>query len=305
MKKEKDKMTSEKDKKREAQEKAWKQLNDQEDKQKKMERNQELLENLPFPYGFPKTIEPILTIDSLRVDIEKKHILRSFDLSVKPNEIHVIMGPNGSGKSTLSKVLAGHPAYEVQSGEISFNGKNLLKMSPEIRSHEGFFLAFQYPVEVPGVTNYDFLRLAYNEKRKYENKPEVDPLEFMDFIQRMLYKLQMKDEFLNRNVNEGFSGGEKKRNEILQMLVLEPKLIILDEIDSGLDIDAIKIICEGIVKNLSKNASLIIITHYPKILEYLKPTHVHIMKAGQIVKTGNMELVDHLEREGYNAFLHE
>jgi len=262
------------------------------------------LEHLPFPYGYngPKKIEPILTIEGLCVDIGKKHIIRNFDFSVQPNEIHVIMGPNGSGKSTLSKVLAGHPAYEVTNGTISFNGKNLLDMSPEIRSHEGFFLAFQYPVEVPGVTNYDFLRLAYNEKRKYEKKSEVDPLEFMALIQRMLYKLQMREEFLNRNVNEGFSGGEKKRNEILQMLVLEPKLIILDEIDSGLDIDAIKVICEGIIKNLSKDASLIVITHYPKILEYLKPTHVHIMKEGHLLKTGNMELIKILEEKGYDAF---
>ena len=279
-------------------------LDEQEANQRTQERVAEPLAAEPFLYedNGPKTIDSLLTIKDLAVDIGKKHIIRNFNFSVQPNEIHVLMGPNGSGKSTLSKVLAGHPAYEVTEGEIFLNGKNLLDMPPEIRSHEGFFLAFQYPVEVPGVTNYDFLRLAYNEKRKYEKKSEVDPLEFMELIQRKLYKLKMKDEFLNRNVNEGFSGGEKKRNEILQMLVLEPKLIILDEIDSGLDIDAIKIICEGIINNLSKDASLIVITHYPKILEYLKPTHVHIMKEGHLITTGNMELIKILEKKGYDAF---
>jgi Fe-S cluster assembly ATP-binding protein len=172
-------------------------------------------------------------------------------------------------------------------------------MSPEIRSHEGLFLAFQYPIEISGVTNYDFLRIAYNEKRKYLKEKELDPLEFMEITQEALKKLKMKSEFLNRNLNEGFSGGEKKRNEILQMLLLKPKLVILDEIDSGLDIDALKIICETINDSLGKNTSIIVITHYPRILTYLKPTFVHIMMNGKIIKTGNMEIVDYLEREGY------
>jgi len=245
----------------------------------------------------------LLTLQNLEASIENKKIIKNFNLSIQPNEIHVIMGPNGSGKSTLSKVLAGHPAYEVTNGTVLFKEKELLDMSPETRSHEGLFLAFQYPLEIAGVTNYDFLRLAYNEKRKYENKSEVDPLEFMELTQKLLQKLKMKDEFLNRNLNEGFSGGEKKRNEILQMLLLEPKLVILDEIDSGLDIDAIKIICEGIVNNLSKDASLIVITHYPKLLNYLKPSYVHIMMDGKIRKTGNIELVEILEKEGYDFFL--
>lgn len=247
----------------------------------------------------------LLEIKNLEASIENKKIIKNFNLTINKNEIHVIMGPNGSGKSTLSKILAGHPAYSVDNGNILFKEKDLLEMAPEIRSHEGLFLAFQYPIEISGVTNYDFLRLAYNEKQKYENKPELGPLEFMELTQISLQKLKMKNEFLNRNLNEGFSGGEKKRNEILQMLLLNPNLVILDEIDSGLDIDAIKIICEGIVNNLEKDASLIVITHYPRILHYLKPTHVHIMINGKIIKTGNLELIEYLEKEGYESFLYD
>jgi Fe-S cluster assembly ATP-binding protein len=243
----------------------------------------------------------LLTLKDLEASIENKTILKKLNLEVKENEIHVIMGPNGSGKSTLSKVLAGHPSYQINNGSIVFCTKNLLEMAPEERSHEGLFLAFQYPIEIPGVTNYDFLRIAYNEKRKYLKESELDPLEFMKLTEVLLKKLKIKSEFLNRNLNEGFSGGEKKRNEILQMLLLDPKLIILDEIDSGLDVDAIKIICEEINKNLSKNSSLIVITHYPRILNYLKPTHVHIMIEGKIIKTGNMELVEILEKDGYKG----
>lgn len=245
----------------------------------------------------------LLNLTNLDASIENKKILQNFNLEIKPNEIHVIMGPNGSGKSTLSKILAGHPAYTVNNGSIFFSNKNLLAMSPEERSHEGLFLAFQYPIEIAGVTNYDFLRLAYNQKRKYENKSEIGPIEFMELTQILINKLKMKPEFLNRNLNEGFSGGEKKRNEILQMLLLKPKLVILDEIDSGLDVDAIKIICEEIVNNLDLNSSLIVITHYPKILNYLKPNYVHIMINGKIIKTGNMELVEELENAGYESFL--
>ncbi len=245
----------------------------------------------------------ILEIKDLDAAIEDKKIIQNFNLSIKPGEVHVIMGPNGSGKSTLSKILAGHPSYQVNGGEIVFDEKDLLDLSPEQRSHEGLFLAFQYPIEISGVTNYDFLRIAYNEKQKYLKKPELDPLEFMTLTQTFLTKLKMRNEFLNRNLNEGFSGGEKKRNEILQMLLLDPKLVILDEIDSGLDIDALKIICDTINKNLNKNSSLVVITHYPRILQYLKPTFVHIMIQGKIVKTGGVELIEQLEKEGYSKFI--
>jgi Fe-S cluster assembly ATP-binding protein len=245
----------------------------------------------------------ILDIKNLKASIENKAILKDLNLKVKKKEVHVIMGPNGSGKSTLSKILAGHPSYEINAGEILFDSQNLLEMTPEVRSHEGLFLAFQYPIEIPGVTNYDFLKLAYNEKQKYKKLPELDPLEFMLITDELLKKLKMKSEFLNRDLNQGFSGGEKKRNEILQMLLLNPKLVILDEIDSGLDVDAIKIICDGILNNISNETSLIIITHYPRILNYLKPDFVHIMIDGKIIKTGNMELVNLLEEKGYDIFI--
>jgi len=241
----------------------------------------------------------LLSIKNLDVSIEETLILKNLNFTVKENEVHVIMGPNGSGKSTLSKVLAGHPAYKIQKGDVSFCGKNLLRMPPEERSHNGLFLAFQYPLEISGVTNYDFLRIAYNEKQKFLKKPELDPIQFIELVQDLLKKLQIKNEFLTRNLNEGFSGGEKKRNEILQMLLLSPKLIILDEIDSGLDIDALKIICKEIKDSLPANSSLILITHYPRILEYLKPTKVHIMMEGTFTQTGGMELVNLLEKSGY------
>jgi Fe-S cluster assembly ATP-binding protein len=247
--------------------------------------------------------ENLLSITNLKAEINEKLIIKDLNLNVKKNEIHVIMGPNGSGKSTLSKILAGHPSYLIKDGTISFNSKNLLEMSPEMRSHEGLFLAFQYPLEITGVSNYDFLRIAYNEKQKFKKEPELDPLEFMELIQKLLNKLKMKSEFLNRDLNEGFSGGEKKRNEILQMLLLQPKLVILDELDSGLDIDAIKVICENIIKNLPLNSSLIVITHYPRILNYLKPNFIHVMIDGKIVKTGNLEIIDILENEGYEKFI--
>jgi Fe-S cluster assembly ATP-binding protein len=244
----------------------------------------------------------ILKLENLEASINDRKILNHLNLEIKENEIHVIMGPNGSGKSTLSKVLAGHPYYNVTEGSINYKEKNLIEMAPEIRSHEGLFLAFQYPVEISGVTNFDFLRIAYNEKQKYLGKKELDPLLFMELIQQYLKKLRIKEEFLYRNLNEGFSGGEKKRNEILQLLILEPSLVILDEIDSGLDIDALKLICETINENLPLNSSLLIITHYPKVLTYLKPTHVHILIDGKIIKSGQSELVSSLEKEGYEKF---
>jgi Fe-S cluster assembly ATP-binding protein len=245
----------------------------------------------------------ILKIKNLEASIQNISILKKLNLEVKKNEIHVIMGPNGSGKSTLSKIIAGHPAYTVTSGEILFKNKNLLQLAPEIRSHEGIFLAFQYPLEIGGVTNYDFLRLAYNQKQKYFEKPELTPVEFIVLIENKAKELKIPLEFLTRDLNQGFSGGEKKRNEILQMLLLEPDLIILDELDSGLDIDAIKLICETILANLSKESSVIIITHYPRILTYLKPDFVHIMIEGRIRKTGNLELVEALEKGGYQNLL--
>ena len=245
----------------------------------------------------------LLTIQNLDASINNTKIIKNFNLIINENEIHVIMGPNGSGKSTISKILAGHPAYTVTNGFINFKNKNLFEMPPEIRSHEGLFLAFQYPIEIAGVSNYDFLRIAYNEKQKYENKVELDPLEFMELTQLLLNKLKMKNEFLQRNLNEGFSGGEKKRNEILQMLLLSPKLIILDEIDSGLDIDALKIICEEIMKNLPKGSSVLIITHYPRMLNYFNPNFVHIMVDGKIIKTGDLNLVEKLESNGYEQFI--
>jgi Fe-S cluster assembly ATP-binding protein len=241
----------------------------------------------------------LLDIQNLQASIENKKIINNLNLQINSNEIHVIMGPNGCGKSTLSKIIAGHPSYKIENGTILFSNKNLLELSPEERSHEGIFLAFQYPIEISGVTNYDFLRLAYNEKQKYLSKPEVTPLEFMGLVNVRLEQLKMSPEFLNRDLNQGFSGGEKKRNEILQMLLLEPELIILDELDSGLDIDAIRIICETIMKNLSGKTSVIVITHYPRILTYLKPNYVHIMREGKIIKTGNLELIESLEKEGY------
>ena len=246
---------------------------------------------------------PLLKIENLNATINSKQIIKNLNLNIQENEIHVIMGPNGCGKSTLSKILAGHPLYNVENGTILFQNKNLLNMSPETRSHEGIFLAFQYPLEISGVSNYDFLRIAYNEKRKYLQLSELDPLEFMQLIEPLLKKLKIPAEFLNRDLNEGFSGGEKKRNEILQMLLLNPQLVILDEIDSGLDVDAMKIICTEIMKNKSENTSLIIITHYPRILSYFQPTHIHIMIDGKIIKTGNLELVEMLENKGYETFL--
>lgn len=248
------------------------------------------------------TTTKILQIDQLNASIDNKSIIKNFELSINPNEIHVIMGPNGCGKSTLSKILTGHPLYNIDSGTILFDQLNLLDLDPEERSHQGLFLAFQYPIEIPGVSNYDFLRLAYNEKQKAKGLPELDPLEFMELTQKYLNKLKIRPEFLNRDLNQGFSGGEKKRNEILQMLLLQPKLIILDEIDSGVDVDAIKVICENIKENINNETSLIIITHYPRILQYLKPDFVHIMNDGKLIKTGGMELVEQLEEHGYEFF---
>ena len=242
---------------------------------------------------------PLLEIKDLQVSINDNKILKNLNLTVQKGEIHAIMGPNGSGKSTFSKVLAGHPAYSIVSGEILFKGSSILDLEPEERSHLGIFLAFQYPIEIPGVSNEDFLRLAYNSKQAFYNKPEVDPIEFLIIINEKLKLVQMSPLFLSRNVNEGFSGGEKKRNEILQMILLDSDLSILDETDSGLDIDALKIISSGINNFMSPEKSIILITHYQRLLDYINPTFVHVMQNGKIIKTGSADLAKELENKGY------
>ncbi len=242
---------------------------------------------------------PLLEIKDLEVSINENEILKKLNLIVEKGEIHAIMGPNGSGKSTFSKVLAGHPAYSVLAGDIIFKGSSILDLEPEERSHLGIFLAFQYPIEIPGVSNEDFLRLAYNSKQKFYNKPEVDPIEFLGIINEKLKLVNMSSIFLSRNVNEGFSGGEKKRNEILQMILLDSELSILDETDSGLDIDALKIISNGINNFMNPNKSIILITHYQRLLDYINPTYVHVMQNGKIIKTGSAELAKELENKGY------
>ena len=242
---------------------------------------------------------PILEIKDLKVSINENEILKSLNLKVEKGEIHAIMGPNGSGKSTFSKVIAGHPAYNVSSGDILFKGSSILELDPEDRSHLGIFLAFQYPIEIPGVSNEDFLRLAYNSKQKFYNKSEVDPIEFLSIINEKLKLVNMSPLFLSRNVNEGFSGGEKKRNEILQMILLDSELCILDETDSGLDIDALKIISTGINNFMDENKSIVLITHYQRLLDYINPTYVHVMQDGKIIKTGSADLAKELENKGY------
>lgn len=242
---------------------------------------------------------PILEVKNLHVSINENKILKNLNLKINKGEIHAIMGPNGSGKSTFSKVLAGHPAYSISNGNIFFNGLSILDLEPDHRSHLGIFLAFQYPVEIPGVSNEDFLRLAYNSKQKFYNKPEVDPIEFANIIGVKLDSINMLPTFLNRNVNEGFSGGEKKRNEILQMILLDSELAILDETDSGLDIDALKTISIGINNFMNNSKAILLITHYQRLLDYIKPTYVHVMRDGKIVKTGSFELAKQLENKGY------
>jgi Fe-S cluster assembly ATP-binding protein len=242
---------------------------------------------------------PLLEIRNLNVTIDNTQILNNLNLKVNKGEIHAIMGRNGSGKSTFSKVVAGHPSYDILSGDILFNGSSLLEIEPEKRSHLGIFLAFQYPIEIPGVSNEDFLRLAYNSKMKSQNKEELDPIQFFSYIIEKLKIVEMDKTFLARNVNEGFSGGEKKRNEILQMALLDSELSILDETDSGLDIDALKIISSGINKLMTKEKGIILITHYQRLLDYIKPDYIHVMQNGKIIRTGNFELAKELEIKGY------
>jgi len=242
----------------------------------------------------------LLEIRDLHASIDDKEILKGLNLTVSKGEVHAIMGPNGSGKSTLSKVLAGHPSYEVTKGEVLYNGENLLELEPDERAKAGIFLAFQYPVEVPGVSNSQFLRLAYNEKMKHLGEEELDPLEFNDYLKEKAKIVEMDKSFFNRSVNEGFSGGEKKRNEILQMAVLNPTLAILDETDSGLDIDALRIVAEGVNKLRSADNAIILVTHYQRLLNYIIPDFVHVLADGRVVKEGGKELALELEEKGYD-----
>ena len=244
--------------------------------------------------------EVILSVKNLTAEVDGVEILKGVNLEVKAGEIHAVMGPNGSGKSTFSKVLAGHPAYTVTGGEVIFQGKNLLDLEADERAKAGVFLAFQYPLEIPGVSNTDFLRLAYNTLQKGRGLPELDLIDFDDFIQEKLKVVDMDASFLSRSVNEGFSGGEKKRNEILQMAILEPKLAILDETDSGLDIDALKIVSGGVNQLTSPENATILITHYQRLLNYIIPDFIHVMAGGRILTTGGKELALELEAKGYD-----
>ena len=243
----------------------------------------------------------IIEIENLHVETNNTKILKGLNLSINQGETHAIMGPNGSGKSTLSKVISGHPAYEVIEGSIKFQGQSILDMSPEERARAGIFLAFQYPVEIPGVTNIDFLRMSYNSRQEYLGLTQLDPLEFLEFVHKKLELIDISPNFLSRNVNEGFSGGEKKRNEILQMLLLDPVFSILDETDSGLDIDALKNVASNINLLQKTDSSILLITHYQRLLEYVKPDFVHIMYNGKIIKTGDYSLALELEKNGYDS----
>ncbi len=242
----------------------------------------------------------MLSIKDLRVNIEDKEILKGISLDVKPGEVHAIMGPNGSGKSTLASVLAGRDSFEVKSGEVSFLEEDLLEMAPEERAQKGVFLAFQYPVEIPGVTNTTFLRTAVNEIRKARGQEKLDAVSFLKLRNEKMKVVDLDPELLNRSLNEGFSGGEKKRNEIFQMAMLEPKLAILDETDSGLDIDALKTVANGVNSLKSENNAFIVVTHYQRLLDYIVPDYVHVLYKGKIVKSGTKELALELEEKGYD-----
>ncbi|MBN3082462.1 MULTISPECIES: Fe-S cluster assembly ATPase SufC [Pectobacterium] len=241
----------------------------------------------------------MLSIENLKVSVEGKEIIKGLNLTIKPGEVHAIMGPNGSGKSTLSATLAGREEYEVTDGSVNFKGKDLLELSPEDRAGEGVFMAFQYPVEIPGVSNQFFLQTSVNAVRKYREQEPLDRFDFADFIEEKIALLNMPEDLLTRSVNVGFSGGEKKRNDILQMAALEPDLCILDETDSGLDIDALKIVSNGVNSLRDGKRSFIIVTHYQRILDYIKPDHVHVLYQGRIVKSGDFSLVKQLEEQGY------
>lgn len=246
----------------------------------------------------------MLEIRNLKAKVGDKLVLDGINLVVKPGEVHAIMGPNGSGKSSLSKVIAGHPAYEVVGGEVLYDinlkKTNLLELAPDVRAKEGIFLAFQYPVEVPGVSNFNFLHTALNSVLKHQGAEELNDADFRQVLQKKMEIVQMKPEYLERPVNVGFSGGEKKRNEILQMAVLSPRVSFLDETDSGLDIDALRIVSEGVNKLRSKNNAIVLITHYQRLLDYIKPDFVHVLSKGKIIETGGPELALKLEKEGYD-----
>lgn len=247
----------------------------------------------------------ILSVNDLRATVDGTEILKGLNFEVKAGEVHAIMGLNGSGKSTFSKVLAGHPDYAVTDGQVDFEGHPILEMEPHERATAGLFLAFQYPLEIPGVSNRDFLRVAYNAHRKARGEEEIDVFDFDDLIEEKTDVVKMDVSFLDRSVNEGFSGGEKKRNEILQMALLEPKLAILDETDSGLDIDALKIVANGVNKLATPDNAVVVITHYQRLLNYIVPDYVHVMCGGQIIKTGTRELALALEAKGYEWLLEE
>lgn len=242
----------------------------------------------------------MITIKNLCVSVEGKPILKGVNLTVNPGEIHAIMGPNGAGKSTLARVLAGHPDYVITSGEVLFKGKNLLELEPEERAHLGLFMSFQYPIEIPGVSNIQFLRTAYNANRKARNQPEISLEDFQKLLDKKMRLVDIKPEFKERNLNEGFSGGEKKRNEILQLAILEPSLAILDETDSGLDIDAMRVVAAGVNQIMNPEMGLILITHYQRLLDYIKPHFVHVMLDGKIVHSGGPEEALTLEEKGYD-----
>jgi Fe-S cluster assembly ATP-binding protein len=242
----------------------------------------------------------MLEIRNLHTSVEGKPILKGIDLSVKPGEVHAVMGPNGSGKSTLTQVIAGRQEYEVTEGTVLYKGKNLLEMEPEMRARAGIFVAFQYPVEIPGVNNAYFLRTALNAIRRHKGLEEIDALDFVDMIRQQMEALGMAPDMLDRSVNEGFSGGEKKRNEILQMSLLEPELAVLDETDSGLDIDALKIVASGVNRLRTPEKAIIVITHYQRLLDYIQPDFVHVLSEGRIVRSGRKELALELEERGYD-----
>jgi Fe-S cluster assembly ATP-binding protein len=249
--------------------------------------------------------QPMLSIEDLRTSVGARKVLDGLSLEVPAGEVHAIMGPNGSGKSTLAYTLAGRPGYEVTGGSVTYHGENLLALEPEARAQRGLFLGFQYPVEIPGVNNVYLLKAALNAARKHRGLPEVDAFEFLTLVREKMKVMQMDESFLSRGVNEGFSGGEKKRNEILQMLVLEPSLALLDETDSGLDIDALKVVANGVNTLRSPDRAIVLVTHYQRLLDYIKPDRVHVLARGKIIRSGGPELARELEARGYDWLLND